>query len=252
MKRIIYLGILISIIFLLKTNNCNSQTTIVNYAQLHKSQIDTSKYDVSLKQPDDTLANWTLIYNKGKSIMRQPNNSPEKKEMSYYNKITGKFDTFITHNMSKNNLYYIDYNNNELIKISYFFDLRKTIQDSLPNYKWKLYKESKIINEFKCKRAVAIDPFAPDIFYDVWYTESIPLPIGPMGLYGLDGLILEVNRNGIPLYVLKDIEELCENDFNINRPKIDGKTLTLKEYQNLRYSVPFENNNAPSHNKKNK
>ena len=63
--------------------------------------------------------------------------------------------------------------------------IRGTTKMSVPD--WKLSEESSIINGFSCKKATANYLGRNWI---VWYTEDIPLPIGPWMLWGTPGLIV--------------------------------------------------------------
>ena len=67
-----------------------------------------------------------------------------------------------------------------------------------PDYHWTITDETKIINGFTVRKAVAnsieIDPNKPSYFGKVyaWFTEEIPIPAGPDRYVGLPGLILEI------------------------------------------------------------
>lgn len=101
------------------------------------------------------------------------------------------------------------------------------IKDSLPNLKWKMESETRVIGGYNCFKATAIRPasktdfrnFRPkeenkdvkkdnvekktnlldniempkEITVTAWYTPEIPINQGPESYWGLPGLILEVN-----------------------------------------------------------
>lgn len=102
------------------------------------------------------------------------------------------------------------------------------VKDSLPNLKWKMEGETRVIGGYNCFKATAIRPvsktdfrnFAPkkeettaakpadatkktnfmdqievpkEVVVTAWYTPEIPVNQGPEGYWGLPGLILEVN-----------------------------------------------------------
>ncbi|MHA8051537.1 GLPGLI family protein [Aquirufa sp. ROCK-SH2] len=56
---------------------------------------------------------------------------------------------------------------------------------------WKLINESKIIQNYPCKKAL-IEKNGRK--FTVWYTTKIPISFGPLKLNGLPGLILEVQE----------------------------------------------------------
>jgi GLPGLI family protein len=98
------------------------------------------------------------------------------------------------------------------------FEKEFLIIDSLKPNKWKLSEETKTIAKFVCKKATTMivpqqmsmrigggrnrnntDTTAPvkpkEIELVVWYTESIPVSVGPDAYAGLPGAILEVDSD---------------------------------------------------------
>lgn len=112
---------------------------------------------------------------------------------------------------------YTDISNQMQYESRSFFEKDFLIVDSLKPIQWKLSDETKTIAKFVCKKATAMiipqqmnmrfggggrnrnnaDTAAPakpkEEEIVVWYTESIPLSIGPDAYAGLPGAILEVN-----------------------------------------------------------
>lgn len=64
------------------------------------------------------------------------------------------------------------------------------VEENVPDIKWKLIDETKTIGKFQCKKAIG--KFRGRT-YTAWYTEEIPINIGPRKFRGLSGLILEIN-----------------------------------------------------------
>jgi GLPGLI family protein len=97
------------------------------------------------------------------------------------------------------------------------FEKNFLIVDSLKQNKWKISDETKTIANHVCKKATTMVPQAPqmrmrfgngprpaedtaapkpkDVELVVWYTEDIPVSIGPDNYAGLPGAILEVNTD---------------------------------------------------------
>ncbi len=105
------------------------------------------------------------------------------------------------------------------------------VTDSIPKYEWTLYPEEKIINGYNCKKATTFyysinQKGKTKIGIEVWYTNKIPLSIGPMDYSGLPGLIIR-SQSGKMIYEMESIKEI--NDIDIKEPK-KGKVVTAQEY----------------------
>ncbi|WP_338407426.1 GLPGLI family protein [uncultured Flavobacterium sp.] len=140
------------------------------------------------------------------------------------------------------------------------------IKDSLPNLKWKMEGETRVIGGYNCFKATAILPasktdfrnFSPkkeeakkandslnnskekktnfmdeiempkDISVTAWYTPEIPVNQGPEGYWGLPGLILEVN-DGKTIILCSKIILNPKDKVNIKESS-NGKVISQKEY----------------------
>jgi len=113
---------------------------------------------------------------------------------------------------------YTDIPNQMQYEARSLFEKDFLIVDSLKPNKWKLSDETKTIAKFVCKKATTMiapqqmsmrfgggrnrnnqDTAAPvkpkEIELVVWYTESIPVSVGPDAYAGLPGAILEVDSD---------------------------------------------------------
>lgn len=63
-----------------------------------------------------------------------------------------------------------------------------------------------------------------------WYAPEIPLPFGPMDIYGLPGLVLEL-QSGQTVYTITELE-LNTNVKEIKFPR-KQKPITAQEYENI-------------------
>ncbi|MCY3998431.1 MAG: GLPGLI family protein [Flavobacteriaceae bacterium] len=61
------------------------------------------------------------------------------------------------------------------------------LKENTETIKWNLQAESKIINSFNCQKAIG--KFGGRD-YIVWYTNEIPVPIGPWKIDGLPGTVV--------------------------------------------------------------
>lgn len=68
-----------------------------------------------------------------------------------------------------------------------FLKKKYAVFEDLPKMKWKLYNEKRKIGNYDCKKATTLFRGRE---YIVWYTEKIPISLGPWKFNGLPGLIL--------------------------------------------------------------
>ena len=137
------------------------------------------------------------------------------------------------------------------------------IKDSLPNLKWKLEGETRVIGGFNCFKATAIHPvsktdfrnFRPkkeeesaakpktedkktdfmsgieipkEVTVTAWYTPEIPVNQGPENYWGLPGLILEVNDGKTVILCSKIV--LNPKEKAVIKASTKGKVITQAEY----------------------
>ena len=138
------------------------------------------------------------------------------------------------------------------------FDEDFLIVDSLKNYNWKLIPESKKIGDYTCYKATTILPIPKkeleaynkylkekengkiqlftvkepkEIVTTAWYTSEIPISAGPMGYWGLPGLILEINSERLVLLCSK-ISIKLRDATKINAPT-SSKKISQLEFDRL-------------------
>jgi len=136
------------------------------------------------------------------------------------------------------------------------------IKDSLPNLKWKMETETRVIGGYTCFKATAVRPisksdfrnFRPkkenkdtpnkdnskktnllddiempkDVTVTAWYTPEIPVNQGPESYWGLPGLILEVNDGKTVILCSKIV--LNPKDKATIKPSTNGKEISQKDY----------------------
>ncbi|MBC7846622.1 MAG: GLPGLI family protein [Flavobacterium sp.] len=140
------------------------------------------------------------------------------------------------------------------------------VKDSLPNLKWKMEGETRVIGGYNCFKATAIRPvsktdfrnFAPkkeetatakpadatkktnfmdqievpkEVVVTAWYTPEIPVNQGPEGYWGLPGLILEVNDGKTVILCSKIV--LNPKEKAVIKAATKGKVVTQKEFDEI-------------------
>lgn len=109
------------------------------------------------------------------------------------------------------------------------------VKDNWVEMKWNIINEFKEIAGHKVQKATT--KFRGTDF-EVWFTPDVPLPYGPIKLFGLPGVILEVwfkNEKQITAY---EVCFPCENNNEIE-PPIEKETLSIKDYVHLMDNLEY-------------
>jgi GLPGLI family protein len=140
------------------------------------------------------------------------------------------------------------------------------VKDSLPNLKWKMEGETRVIGGYNCFKATAIRPvsktdfrnFRPkkenesepkpktdekktdfmsgievpkEVVVTAWYTPEIPVNQGPENYWGLPGLILEINDGKTVILCSKIV--LNPKEKAVIKASTKGKVVTQAEYDEI-------------------
>lgn len=105
------------------------------------------------------------------------------------------------------------------------------VSEKVPTMKWKLFNTEKKISNYLCKKARTT--FRGRI-YDVWYTEAIPISIGPWKFSGLPGLILAVeDQEGIFKWNVKSITYPYKGKMDFDEVKARMKKFNKITFKDL-------------------
>lgn len=124
------------------------------------------------------------------------------------------------------NSIYIDREKDSIITEKTIIDKKYVIKDISISPRWKMTEEKRVINGKQCMKAIARGLLK----VEAWYTTEIPFKFGPLGYYGLPGLIVELSTPS-DVYALKSFEYLLEE------PKIKspakGTLITDAEFNKI-------------------
>jgi len=116
-----------------------------------------------------------------------------------------------------------------------FLKKRYAVYESLPKMQWKLFNDKKKIGNYECKKATTEFRGRQ---YEVWYTEKIPISLGPWKFNGLPGLILHAeDKEGIYKWEVNNISYPYDSKINLsdkNKKDTKYKKLSFEEYDELR------------------
>lgn len=161
-------------------------------------------------------------------------------------------------------------------KISYteedIFGDEFVIKDSLPKIAWEITNETKIIGDYNCVKATYTEPVSkndleayerylektkngkPSFFemkkpepqtITAWYTSEIPVSFGPNGVWGLPGLILQLENENY-IYFCTKVSLKNNEKVKIKIPN-SGKVISKKEYEKYEKKMQkqMEDNDGP-------
>ena len=192
--------------------------------------------------------NYLLTFNKNEALfeevvaLEKPN--PMQGDVSFSVRMSGDGDKYM----------------NTKDKISYteedIFGDEFVIKDSLPKIAWEISNETKIIGDYNCVKATYIEPVSkndleayeryqektkngkPSFFemkkpepqtITAWYTSEIPVSFGPNGVWGLPGLILQLENENY-IYFCTKVSLKNNEKVKIKIPN-SGKVISKKEYE---------------------
>lgn len=146
----------------------------------------------------------------------------------------------------KNGILYKNVKEKRYVDENEIFGKEFLIKDTLPDWKWEMSSETKMIGDYTCYKATAVrkrmaspksndkksvlnlDETLKDIRITVWYTPDIPVSQGPDDFWGLPGLILETNDGNTTILCSKVV--LNPTEKTVIKEPTKGKVITQKEY----------------------
>ena len=122
---------------------------------------------------------------------------------------------------------YMDMNTKTSISQENILDRTFLIKETIKTYDWDITTEYKEIIHKKCTKATLKEN--PTIV--AWFTSEIPVSFGPMGYYGLPGLILQLETPS-KNYIIQEISVSKEN-ISIKAPD-KGKEISREDFDALK------------------
>lgn len=106
------------------------------------------------------------------------------------------------------------------------------ITDSLRGFTWKIGNQVKEVAGHFCTKAETEDPVKKQKI-TAWFAQDIPVSAGPEQYSGLPGLILELDLDD-DVVVIEAVSVLPKKlTTELKLPKMKGKKITGKDYDNL-------------------
>ncbi|WP_055436297.1 GLPGLI family protein [Lacinutrix algicola] len=213
----------INLCFALFYISVNAQNIVVDYSVMLNKEERTIIDEIL-----ETFV-FKLQANETESLFRLEENLQIKEEFNY--------------NLAKalivdgDNEYYTSKVSKRAITQKKFADNFFIIETELNGYNWKITKQTKKIKNYTCYKATRIiqqtlhkKQQIIDVEVVAWFCSEINYSFGPIGNYGLPGLILELNIGNLNFYVKKI--EFNDDCITIEEPK-KGQKVSEIEFNNI-------------------
>lgn len=195
-------------------------TSIAKGQQLKYNKVISYETKVEWSNPGDYISTLYIGQNESCFIFLGAQNAQEN-----INDSNGRF--FIKTETKYPEFFVNKYFNKHILFLGQVFDKYYLVKDSV-QIKWKIYNERKKIGGYVCHKAIGRFRGRK---YNVWFSNEIPVSLGPWKLSGLPGLIFEaVDSTRNVSFRLVSIKNKS-GDLNIDIPKL--KEITWEEYKKL-------------------
>lgn len=201
-----------------------------------------ARYELKFKEykneKEKLTNNFILLFNKDESFFKNMNTYVKDSLFACGKlKYTGGPD-----DLNINMKYYIELPYT-IYKKRNFFNFSNSIVDyecryeEAVDFKWKISKETKLINGVKCFKATT-SKWGRN--WTAYYSTLHPMPFGPYKFYGLPGLIFEIaDENKDYTFTLYRYKNRKKDNFPLyNYPK--AKKITKSQYEKIRHETAIK------------
>ena len=198
------------------------------------------EYDYSVIHSINYTTKSILQFNAGKSVFKTyKSNKPNDSTLKLISSEGNNKSYLLSKDSSKKPIIFLDRKTNMLITKLWRFKKYYILTENIPSISWDIKQEYKTVSGLNCQKAVGSFRGRN---YIVWFTEDIPINLGPWKLNGLPGLILEAEDDkGIFFYRATKVK--LDSDIPpIDLPKMDD-AISLKEFVTEIEPKKFEESN---------
>ena len=206
------------IIFIILLTNClYGQNKIVNV-----------EYEIYYNTERPNTQNANLYFDESKNISIFKRNNPKINKVAEKNKEENSININITSKRQSSN--YIDYKKDSLFSVVGIAGENYLISEKIPNIKWTLVDEEKLIDNNKVYKATC---YFRGRNYIAWYSLDYPWKFGPWKFQGLPGLIFEIYDETKRFnWLIKNISKESDSDiFYLDTKELQNKN--IQEYAKL-------------------
>ncbi|MEM6516789.1 MAG: GLPGLI family protein [Bacteroidota bacterium] len=147
------------------------------------------EYDYSVIHSVNYTTKSTLYFNAEKSVFTTfKTNKPDDSVLKLTSNEGDSKSYLLNIDSSRKPIVFLDRKTNTLITKVWKFGKYYFLKENIPSIPWDIKQEYKTVSGLNCQKAAG--SFRGRT-YIVWFTEDIPINLGPWKLGGLPGLILE-------------------------------------------------------------
>ncbi len=151
-------------------------------------------------------------------------------------------ETFISREVSKKDyaITYMNINAKEKTSTDRYSGKDYLVSEKLQEYDWEITNEKKVIGKYRCQKAILkhehddseiqVDEHEHIHLTEAWFTKDIQSSHGPIGYWGLPGLILEIREGST--YILLDKVVFDIGSFKVE-PPTKGKRVSREGFKRL-------------------
>lgn len=130
-------------------------------------------------------------------------------------------------NVGQANGYYMDFNSDSIYVQRQILDKTFLIKDTINRHSWVISDEKKAINGKECQKAVTS---VGRYNVTAWFSIEDAIPFGPLGYFGLPGLIVELET---PTYIYTLQSIVFPKETTIFNKPTEGRVVSQKEFDQL-------------------
>lgn len=183
--------------------------------------------------PKEVKKNKQLIFNETESLFENSiaKKSNEEDEPQENNGVTIKMN-FIGGGDGEKEKTYINHLQNKKVESKSFFGKDfLVINDSINKVQWKPTGKQKIMLNYPCYEAITMaNVNGKQDTVTAWYTPAISTQAGPMGYFGLPGMILQLQLGPNLSFTATEIIEKQVSKNELQKPT-NGKQVTAAEFK---------------------
>lgn len=199
------------LLLLLLSASLNAQTIKAIYSIEPLMAIkEGQNNEISDKYKNPILYSFT--YSKNKSLQELIATQKTSIDTVYLNVFGKKLETIKTMTRASKEVYYKDFSNDVFQFIAAVGDNTINEKKLIPNYNWEITDEKKEIRGYQSTKAIGTTEIVGNTLELVaWYSDSIPIPDGPINYHGLPGLIIQLEIGEFSLLTLEKLKIFDES-----------------------------------------